>query len=239
MRRRAGIGAIRNNREQQDLFKQKATQIQENELDEMMRQMTQFKTNLEDYAAKHKQEIVKDPAFRRQFQEMCASIGVDPLASSKGFWSEMLGVGDLYYEISVQVVEMCVAGSALHGGFITLQDCLARLNCRRGRASCPISRDDVLRAVKKLSVLGSGVELVKIGGTEYISAIPGELTTDHNTVLECVDDRGRLTCLGASDRLGWAEERCQRSLDQLAAAGLLWVDDVDASYWLASVFRQK
>ena len=34
---------------------------------------------------------------------MCASIGVDPLASSKGFWSEMLGVGDFYYELGVQV----------------------------------------------------------------------------------------------------------------------------------------
>ena len=34
---------------------------------------------------------------------MCTSIGVDPLASSKGFWSEMLGFGDFYYELAVQV----------------------------------------------------------------------------------------------------------------------------------------
>ena len=37
---------------------------------------------------------------------MCASIGVDPLASGKGFWSEMLGVGDFYYELGVQIVEV-------------------------------------------------------------------------------------------------------------------------------------
>ena len=43
--------------------------------------------------------------------EMCASIGVDPLASSKGFWSEMLGFGDFYYELSVQIVEVCMAAS--------------------------------------------------------------------------------------------------------------------------------
>ena len=42
---------------------------------------------------------------------MCASIGVDPLASSKGFWSEMLGVGDFYYELGVQIVEVCMASS--------------------------------------------------------------------------------------------------------------------------------
>ena len=34
---------------------------------------------------------------------MCASIGVDPLASGKGFWSNMLDIGDFYYELGVQV----------------------------------------------------------------------------------------------------------------------------------------
>lgn len=29
--------------------------------------------------------------------------GVDPLASNKGFWAQLLGVGDFYYELSVQV----------------------------------------------------------------------------------------------------------------------------------------
>jgi hypothetical protein len=29
--------------------------------------------------------------------------GVDPLASNKGFWAQLLGVGDFYYELAVQV----------------------------------------------------------------------------------------------------------------------------------------
>ena len=41
----------------------------------------------------------RDPEFRRRFQEMCAQIGVDPLASGKGFWSNMLDIGDFYYEL--------------------------------------------------------------------------------------------------------------------------------------------
>lgn len=40
-------------------------------------------------------------------QEMCASIGVDPLSSGKGFWS-VLGIGDFYYELAVQIVEVCL-----------------------------------------------------------------------------------------------------------------------------------
>jgi ESCRT-II complex subunit VPS22 len=55
---------------------------------------------LEEFAAKHKNEIKKNAEFRQHFQQMCARIGVDPLASSKGFWAEMLGVGDFYYEAS-------------------------------------------------------------------------------------------------------------------------------------------
>lgn len=49
----------------------------------MKRQMAIFKTSLEEFALKHKQDIRKDPNFRAQFQQMCANIGVDPLSSNK------------------------------------------------------------------------------------------------------------------------------------------------------------
>jgi ESCRT-II complex subunit VPS22 len=51
---------------------------------QLSKNMDQFKTKLESFAAKHKNSIKKDPEFRERFQEMCATIGVDPLASSKG-----------------------------------------------------------------------------------------------------------------------------------------------------------
>lgn len=46
----------------------------------MSKQLETFKSNLEEFASKHKQEIRKSSQFRVQFQEMCATIGVDPLA---------------------------------------------------------------------------------------------------------------------------------------------------------------
>ena len=51
----------------------------------------------------------QDPEFRRQFQVMCAKIGVDPLASNKGFWSEVLGVSDFYFALAV-----CAACAVSH-----------------------------------------------------------------------------------------------------------------------------
>ena len=46
----------------------------------MSKQLEMFRDNLEEFATNHKTEIKKNPQFRTQFQEMCATIGVDPLA---------------------------------------------------------------------------------------------------------------------------------------------------------------
>ena len=37
-------------------------------------------------------------------------------SASKGFWSEMLGVGNFYYELGVQVIEVCMAANHRNGG---------------------------------------------------------------------------------------------------------------------------
>lgn len=42
--------------------------------------MDVFKTNLQEFAQKHRKDIRKDPTFRAHFQRMCTNIGVDPLA---------------------------------------------------------------------------------------------------------------------------------------------------------------
>eukprot|EP00960_Hanusia_phi_P055774 763057-Hanusia_phi.AAC.2 len=46
----------------------------------MMEKCSVFQTKLEEFARKHKSEIVRNPDFRSKFNSMCAAIGVDPLA---------------------------------------------------------------------------------------------------------------------------------------------------------------
>ena len=105
-------------------------------------------------------------------QEMCASIGVDPLASNKGFWSNMLDIGDFYYELGsdwfvgsvkltdvmsgVQIVEVCMASQHKTGGLLELGQLRQRLISSRGRSQHhqDITIDDLLRATKKLKILG-------------------------------------------------------------------------------------
>lgn len=237
MRRRAGVGAIQRQKIQQDKFKEKGSELQENQLEQMTLQMEKFREHLENFAAKHKNEIKKNPQFRKQFQEMCASIGVDPLASGKGFWCEMLGVGDFYYELGVQVVELCVATSHRNGGVLSLDEVLLRLNHRR-RPDNQISSDDIVRAVKKLRVLGSGLEVVATGSSQFIYSIPGELSMDHTALLQHAESVGHLTVASAASGLGWSQERVSRALDHLLRVGVAWRDDQDRppSYWFPAFF---
>merc|ERR1711970_965414 len=133
MRRNAGLGAINKKRLAESKFKEKGYELAQDQLNELSKHLGQFRENLQDFAAKHKNEIKKNPKFRRQFQEMCASVGVDPLASGKGFWSEMLGVGDFYYELGVQIVEICMAATPRNGGLMPLEELRERLNKVRSR----------------------------------------------------------------------------------------------------------
>ena len=68
-------------------------------MEQMAKQLGEFKTNLERFAVKHKKEINTNPVFRGQFLKMCKEIGVDPLSSKKGFWADKLGFADFYYEL--------------------------------------------------------------------------------------------------------------------------------------------
>lgn len=56
-------------------------------------------------------DIRKNPTFRSQFHDMCAKVGVDPLASNKGFWAELLGIGDFYYELGECIICLSYAAS--------------------------------------------------------------------------------------------------------------------------------
>ncbi|KAJ3658982.1 hypothetical protein Zmor_010692 [Zophobas morio] len=244
MRRRAGLGAIQKHKLEQEKYKDKGNEIQENQLEQMTRQMEVFKVNLEEFATKHKNEIRKNPEFRRQFQEMCASIGVDPLSSGKGFWS-VLGIGDFYYELAVQIVEVCLATNYKTGGLISLNELRTRLIKARGKGKQhqEITQDDLIRAAQKLKIFGSGFMVVPVGKGQYmVQSIPGELSMDHTAVLQQVTHSNQaFVSVGYLRReLGWEEGRAKKALDHMVDQGLAWLDLQNPSeklYYFPSLFN--
>ncbi|EFJ47536.1 hypothetical protein VOLCADRAFT_91949 [Volvox carteri f. nagariensis] len=103
MRRGPGIAGLQQAARTKEQFKLTGEEVKKNTLQAMHEQLAAFRTNLEEFARKHRADIRRDPVFRAQFHTMCANIGVDPLASNKSLWASTLGLGDYYYELGVQV----------------------------------------------------------------------------------------------------------------------------------------
>ena len=115
---------------------------------------------------------------------MCMNVGVDPLASNKGFWAEILGVGDFYYELGVQIIDICIQTRPSNGGLISMPELVDRLHKKESASRQTASVDDVRRAVSKLKGLGSGFGLLEAGKTTMVLSVPVELNKDHAAVIE-------------------------------------------------------
>ncbi|KAK1584235.1 hypothetical protein Q3G72_031066 [Acer saccharum] len=196
----------------QDQYRLLGENVAKLRTDLMKEQLATFRSQLEDFARKHKNDIRKNPTFRSQFHEMCAKVGVDPLASNKGFWAELLGIGDFYYEIGVQIVDICLATRAHNGGLINLQELCKLLHQRR-------------KKVHFFQVLGSGFEVISVGKKKLVRSVPTELNKDHNQILELAQAQGFVTVDEVERQLSWTSGHAIDALDTLLDDGLAMIDD--------------
>lgn len=61
-------------------FQAKGSELAREQLNQFSQQLAVFTTKLEEFTQRHRDEIRRNSQFRRHFQDMCASVGVDPLA---------------------------------------------------------------------------------------------------------------------------------------------------------------
>ncbi|KAG6385558.1 hypothetical protein SASPL_154394 [Salvia splendens] len=239
MRRRPGIGGLQNAAAARDQYRLLGENVAKLRTDLMKEQLATFRSQLEDFARKHKNDIRKNPAFRSQFHEMCAKVGVDPLASNKGFWAELLGIGDFYYELGVQIVDICLATRPHNGGLISLEELCKLLGKRRKGTREAISQDDCLRAISKLKVLGNGFEVISLAKKKLVRSVPTELNKDHNEILELAQGQGFVTVDEVQRRLSWSSGRATDALETLLEEGLAMIDnghkDGRSRYWFPCV----
>ncbi|KAI8084213.1 EAP30/Vps36 family-domain-containing protein [Gilbertella persicaria] len=238
MRRRA-VGMAQadlRKRTEQD-YKQIGSSIAAKELEQLQKQMEVFKTNLQEFATRHRKDIRKDPTFRAHFQRMCANIGVDPLASNKGFWADLLGVGDFYYELGIQIIEACIVSRTNDGGLTELNEIMRRVQVMRQQQQ-QVSEDDITRAIKTLKPLSGGYEVIQIGNRKLVRSVPKELDKDQASLLLLAQKTGYINHDMVKNELGWTTERINTATQHLLQDSIAWLDrygDVD-SYWIPSYF---
>lgn len=241
MRRGVGISGLQRQQRHEAQLRQVGSELNEQNMAELRKQLDALRTRIEAFAFEHRSAINRDPRFRAQFNQMCAAIGVDPLKSSKGVWAQLLGVGDFYYELAVQVADVCIGVRAQAGGLIALDDLHERLVRRRGASDRAIVREDVLCALAQLRQLGGGYDLLKIGGEQYVRSVPNELNDDHNAALALTRASGYVTRGELMRRLQWTSERAHEALELLLREGILWLDTQAAGepeYWAPCIWQR-
>lgn len=166
---------------------------------------------------------------------------MDPLTSAKGFWS-VLGVGNFYFELSIQTVEICLALEKSTGGMLELSELRERLNRSREQE---VSTEDILLATKKLKIFGNSFQVHALGKDRYIiQSIPGELSLQETKALTVAagQETGSITKSLLIKELAWNEMRTQQAIDKLISEGLVWVDEQNEgehSYWFPSLFPDR
>jgi ESCRT-II complex subunit VPS22 len=158
--------------------------------------------------------------------------------AQKGFWTELLGVGDFYYELAVQIVDVSLKTRQINGGLISLIELTQRLKQMRGSTAQDISTDDIERAVKKLKVLGKGFEILSVGSTKMLQTVPCELNTDHMTVMVLAQEKGYVTASELMREMKWTQSRVDVVMGLLLQEGMVWVDDQasERQFWFPSIF---
>jgi ESCRT-II complex subunit VPS22 len=250
----AGLAALHRQQESLKSFDVLSNQLSTAQVENLHAQLDQFRAALTHFATHHRADIRGDPRFRRAFQQMCASIGVDPLAGPRrgGWWEEALGLGDWQGELGVQIVDVCVSTRERNGGLIELAELvriLSRLRGLEGGAGGAITEEDVVRSIQALKALGAGYEVLEFGhghgGRKMVRSVPKELDADQMVVLAVAAEQG-----GKVDeellirRNAWNAERARAVLqNMLLTDGTCWLDEQDGpdgmgrAYWIPAAMQ--
>lgn len=239
MRRKVGVSVVKNRQTEKEQYNRVGKTLEDTKLSSVQETLASFQTALAEFASKHKNRINSDPEFRQQFHTMCVSAGVDPLASGKGFWADMLGVGDFYFELGVKIIQITVLTRAQNGGIMSVKDIHSRI-VSAGKLKHDLSIEDLMRAVEKLAVLGGGFKLIKIAGNPMIISVPIEMNTDHEFVISAASDEGGFVTEDLMRGLhGWSADRFRTIINPLLQEGIVWVDESSEGtfYYFPSMWK--
>ncbi|CAO3642431.1 unnamed protein product [Mucor fragilis] len=162
--------------------------------------------------------------------------------ANKGFWADLLGVGDFYYELGIQIIEACIVSRINDGGLTELSEIMRRVQVMRGSSNKQqqqISEDDIVRAIKTLKPLSGGYEVLPIGDRKLVRSVPKELDKDQSALLLLAQKTGYVDHDMVKNELGWNPERINTATQHLLQDGIAWLDKFGEkeSFWIPSYFN--
>lgn len=163
---------------------------------------------------------------------------------------DKIGVGDWYYALGVQIVDVCLQKRDRAGGLVALDEVMRDVRklrsippAKKPNSTAPattttttadISEADVQRAIETLDPLGCGYTVIKVGGKKVVRCSPGGLDKDSLVVVEAAGQTGR----GAVTRdevqaftekesgEAWTMNRVEQAIEKaLMDDGMIWLDE--------------
>ncbi|TNY19166.1 vacuolar-sorting protein SNF8 [Rhodotorula diobovata] len=213
-RRAAGLSSLERYLDQSQSYHSLGTSLAAQQSASLASQLATFQAALSTFSSQHRAKILSSPSFRTHFSQLCAELGVDPLGGgAKGLWDK-IGVGDWYYALGVQVVDVCLRVRERSGGLVALDEVIREVVKLRGgggggsgRAggkkglgggtsttseAATITEADVQRAIEALEPLGCGYAILSVGGgKKVVRCSPGGLDRDSLVVVEAASATGR------------------------------------------------
>ncbi|BGP38700.1 ESCRT II complex subunit Dot2 [Rhodotorula kratochvilovae] len=264
-RRAAGLSSLERYLDQSQSYNSLGSSLAAQQSASLSSQLATFQAALSSFSSQHRAKILSSPSFRTHFSQLCAELGVDPLGGgAKGLWDK-IGVGDWYYALGVQVVDVCLRVRERSGGMVALDEVIrevvklrsgggAASAAAKGKKGAPaqsevITEADVQRAIEALEPLGCGYAILRVGGKKVVRCAPGALDRDSMVVVEAASASGRgvvtrenLQAFTARDgAVPWDVDRVEQALEKaLMDDGMVWVDEQPGSstreYWALGLF---
>ncbi|KAK4050157.1 ESCRT II complex subunit Dot2 [Microbotryomycetes sp. JL201] len=215
-RRGVGYSSLQRHIDTANSYTTLSTSLAQQQTQALESSLATFQQALSSFSTHHRQKILSSPEFRTHFSQLCNELGVDPLGgASKGIWDKV-GLGDWYFALGVQIVDVCLQLRDRAGGLVALDEVIQNVTAlRTGQtrqprlppsasrtnlhktlplappaATADISEADVHRAIEALEPLGSGYAIMHVGNRKVVRCAPGGLDNDSLVVVEAAGDKG-------------------------------------------------
>eukprot|EP01071_Lankesteria_metandrocarpae_P015494 Lankesteria_metandrocarpae@DN9736_c0_g1_i1.p1 len=257
MSSRVGIRGVLERQQRRRQFQAAGQELDQASVAMAQENLKEFRCRLKAFALKYGDEINTNAQFRGSFHQMCAALGVDPLISNKSVLNEVLGMGEFYSRLGVQVLTICLSSRAETGGIMEVDECLFRVKKMRGLDdSDDVVKQDIIRAVKQLQCLGTANLAVHTSpkNVDLILCVPEEIDEDHLTAWEVARAKGYFTVRMLMQECGWDEGRSTNVANFLVRESVAWVEEMpliekeggkkskrilENYYWIASIMLQS
>ena len=217
--------------------------IAEEQTKSLTEQLTNFSKNLELFANKYKDEIKYNADFREKFYTMCIEIGVDPLASIS-LWSKNLNLAEFYYNLAIQIITISMTKGPLIE-INTLRNILIK-----NMKSTDITINDIEQAIKSVSELKCGFQIVNIKNSKAVVTVPMEKSAKSDEIIEIASENGGwIGYTIAYNKKGMSKLEFEDAINKLVEHEVCWIDEQnfiknqtkndDIIYWFPGIIKNN